>query len=174
MTMNFWKGLALAVAVMAAVPAGAETAAKPAAKAAKAPRNELGAQLVLTPDAAAFVKTWNDAHGQAPQLDTTDSVARGGSVSAMLIFNGCAADKAGKCDLVAEFVLLTPDGKTLPLAAGTVWNDVVPNGRIQLGKRSATLRFDAKDAAGAYTIKATLTDRVSKRTVTLQAPVTVS
>lgn len=168
-SMALWLTAALVAGPVAAQPSAP---AKPAA-AKKATRNELGAQLVLTTDAATFVKAWNDAQGRQPELETTDSVARGGSLSAMLIFNGCAADKTGKCDLVADFALVTPDGKTLPLATGTVWNDAVPGGRIQLGKRSATLRFDANDVAGHYTIKANLIDRNAKRTVSLSAPFNV-
>ena len=134
---------------------------------------DFGVQLVLTPDAAAFVKAWNAARKKAPQLAVTTSVRRGEAVSAMLVFHGCAAAPGGACDVVVSYSLTTPDGQVLQTGSGTVWQDRLPAGRLQLGRRSATMRFDAQDKPGLYKVAAQVTDKVSGRQLALEAPLKV-
>lgn len=134
---------------------------------------DFGVQLVLTPDAAAFVKTWNAAKTQAPRLAVTGTVRRGEAVSAMLVFSGCTPAASGACDVAVAYSLTTPSGQVLQTGSGAVWQDRLPAARLQLGKRSATLRFEAQDTPGVYKVGALVTDKVSGRRLALEAPLTV-
>lgn len=49
-----------------------------------------GVQLVLTPDDDSFRKSWHTST-TPPTLRTTNTVGRGASISAMVIFHGCTA-----------------------------------------------------------------------------------
>lgn len=164
-------GLGLAGAAQAA---GGDAVGRPPAESPLArSAGQFGVQLVLTPDAAAFVRAWNDARTAAPQLPTTGTVRRGGAVSAMLVFHGCAANARGMCDMVVAYTLTTPGGQKLQTGSGVVWSAPVPSGRLQLGRRSATMRFEAVDAPGTYQVGALVTDRVSGRKLALVVPLRV-
>ncbi len=91
----------------------------------------------------------------------------------MLIFQGCAANVSGKCDVVAEFELVAPDGARTPGGAGPVWSDELARGRLQLGKANMTVGFDATDVAGMYKVVATVKDVVSGQILQLTTPLKV-
>lgn len=132
-----------------------------------------GVQLVLTPDAGRFVQAWNDAKTKAPQLPVSGTVRRGEAVSAMLVFYGCTKSAAGACDVAVTYTLTTPQGQKLQTGSGTVWTGPLPSDRLQLGRRSATMRFESVDAAGVYQVGALVVDKVSNRKLELRAPLRV-
>jgi len=128
---------------------------------------DFGVHLVLTPDEKRFIQTWNTSK-TPPQLFTTDSVHRGSAITAMLIFHGCAVNSIGKCDVVAEFALVGPDGSRIPGGSGTVWSsEPLPGGRLQLGNASMNVGFDHDDQVGNYKVIAIVKDRVSGHTLSL-------
>ncbi len=133
---------------------------------------DFGVQLILTPDDADFRRTWYSST-TPPRLQTTDRVRRGASVSAMLIFRGCAPDTTGKCDVVAEFALVAPDGKRSPAGSGPVWNAAPVDGKLVLSGASMTVGFDSTDAPGSYKIIAVVTDRITGKSLTLSTAVKV-
>lgn len=133
----------------------------------------LGVQLVLTADEKQFRQEWS--RPTPPKLRVTSTVRQGESVSALLIFGGCAANAAGNCDLVSEFVLEGPDGSKVPAGGGPIWqtNPMAP-GRMQLGTVSITMSFDQTDPVGDYRLSADIKDRVSGNVVSVRTGLKVT
>jgi hypothetical protein len=126
-----------------------------------------GVQLVLTPDENQFRQMWN---ASTPKLSSANSVRRGSSLAAMLIFSGCAPNKDGVCDVVAEFILESPDGKKTPAGEGIVWSSApLQEGFLQLGLASMKAGFDSKDTLGNYKVIANVKDKIAGRTLQLTA-----
>lgn len=130
---------------------------------------DFGVQLLLTPDDTEFRRIW-ESSSSPPTLRATDRVRRGSSISAMLIFYGCARSNTGKCDVFAEFVLVDPDGKRTPAGSGPVWTVAPVSGKLLLSAASLKVGFDQTDAMGTYGIIAIVTDRISGRSLTLSSP----
>lgn len=131
---------------------------------------EFGVRIVLTADEQALRHEWNTARAN-PRLQTTDTVAAGGEVTAMLVFHGCKPNAAGNCEVVAAFALVAPDGKRDPGGAGSLWSAAPLPGRLMLGAASMRIGFTAGDAPGTYQIHARVVDRVALRTLDVVAPV---
>ena len=130
---------------------------------------DFGVHLLLTPDDAEFRRVWESSISP-PTLRATDRVRRGSSISAMLVFYGCARSSTGKCDVFGEFVLVNPDGKRTPAGSGPVWTVEPISGKLLLSAASLNIGFDQTDATGNCGIIAIVTDRVSGRSLTLSYP----
>jgi hypothetical protein len=133
---------------------------------------DFGVQLILTPSEKEFVQTWNTS-SSPPKLRVANSVRRGSSVSAILIFQGCTPNASGKFDVVTEFALVAPDGTRTPWGGGPVCTAEPVRGKLQLGNASMTVNFDATDAVGMYKLLATVKDKVSGTTLDLTRPLQV-
>ncbi|MBA3595739.1 MAG: hypothetical protein H0W47_18435 [Polaromonas sp.] len=131
-----------------------------------------GVQIVLTADDDGFRKSWHSP-AAPPTLRTTNTVARGASISAMVIFHGCTAGLGGKCDAAVTFTLLSPDGKSTHAGAGPLWGQAPVQGKLLLAPASVSIAFDKTDAPGRYKILATATDKVTGKKVQLSAPFTL-
>ena len=130
---------------------------------------DFGVQIVLTADEDQFRQTWNSSR-TPPKLSTTNTVRPGGSVSALIIFGGCASNSGGVCNVVSEFTLDNPDGSKTPGGGGPVWSGKpLPQRLLQLGQASMTLGFDKSDPVGDYKITANVKDKVSGRTLSVVA-----
>ena len=128
-----------------------------------------GVQLVLTPDEDHLRKAWS-ATKSMPKLASANTVRLGSSLSAILIFKGCAANANGVCDVVAEFILESPDGKKIPAGNGAVWSGTpLQEGFMQLGVASMKAGFDSSDPLGNYKVIANVKDNISGRTLQLVA-----
>lgn len=135
---------------------------------------DFAVQIVLTPDDKQFRQIWNSTRG-TPKLRSTDSVRLGSSVSAVVIFHGCSPNAAGVCDVVSEFILEGPDGAKTPAGGGPVWSGApLPAGLLQLGQASMTVGFDKTDPVGGYKVIANVKDKISGRTLSLVARLTVT
>jgi len=122
---------------------------------------DFGVQIVLTADEGQFRQTWNSPK-TPPKLSTTNTVRLGASVSALLIFHGCAPNAGGTCDVVAEFILEDTNGKKIPAGGGPVWSGKPLQQRLlQLGQASMTIGFDKTDPIGDHKITANIKDKVS-------------
>lgn len=106
---------------------------------------------------------------------TTKAVRRGETVSALLIFHGCAPNGGGVCDVVSEFILEGPDGSKTPAGGGPVWSGKpLPQRLLQLGQASMTAGFDKTDPVGDYKITANVKDKVSGRVLSVAARLKVT
>lgn len=128
---------------------------------------DFGVQIVLTADEGQFRQTW-DSSKTPPKLSTTNTVRLGGSVSALLIFHGCAPNVGGVCDVASEFILEDPDGSKTPAGGGPVWSGKPMQQRLlQLGQASMTVGFDESEPIGDYKITANIKDNVSGRALSV-------
>ncbi|MCM2264355.1 MAG: hypothetical protein NDI73_04090 [Desulfuromonadales bacterium] len=133
-----------------------------------------GVQIMLTPDDKQFRQTWNSTMS-TPNLNTTDTVHLGASVTAVLIFHGCSPNAAGVCDVAAEFILESPDGTKMPAGGGPVWSAApLQDGLLQLGQASMTVGFDKTDPVGDYKVIANVKDKISGRALNLIARLKVT
>ena len=130
---------------------------------------DFAVQLVFTPDENQFRRTW-DSTNKSPILSSTNYVRLGSSLAAMLIFQGCAQDLAGVCNVTAEFILENPDGKKTQIGDGTI-SSVAPLRKdiLQLGQDSLKIGFGANDPMGNYKVIANVKDKISGRILNLTA-----
>lgn len=143
------------------------------ARSAVRPVGHFGAQLVLTPDEQRFAEALV-SEPRLPELPAVDSVRRGSSVAAVLVFQGCATDRGGKCDVVADFSVISPSGQEMSGGTGALWSDPPIPGGLHLGNASIGLSFGDDDPVGRYHVIATVTDKVSGRQLMLDSPLTLS
>ena len=130
---------------------------------------DFGIHIVLAANEAQFRQVWN-ASTTPPKLDTLNTVRRGETVSALLVFHGCAPGGTGVCDVVSEFIIEGPDGGRMPGGSGPVWaGGPVRQGLLQLGQASMSVVFDQADPVGDYRIIANVKDRVSGRALSVVA-----
>lgn len=130
---------------------------------------DFGVQIVLSEDEGQFRRIWNSSK-TPPKLSITNSIRSGGSVSALLIFHGCAPNVAGVCDVVSEFIIEGPDGSKTPTGVSPVWSEQPMKQRIlQLGKSSMNVQFLKTDPLGNYKITANIKDKVSGRSLSVVA-----
>ncbi|NMF89111.1 hypothetical protein [Aromatoleum petrolei] len=127
-----------------------------------------GAQLVLTPDETHFLKAWRVSSSPL-ELPSTATVRRGSSVTAMFVFQGCARDETGRCDVVADLALEGPDGGYIPAGSMSLWSAASFPGRLHLGNGSMQVSFDLNDRTGQYKVIATVRDRVSGQSLVLRS-----
>ena len=128
---------------------------------------DFGVQIVLTADEGQFRQTWSTSK-TPPKLATASTVRLGATVSALLIFHGCAPNVAGVCDVVSEFIVEGPDGSKTPAGGGPVWSERPMQQRLlQLGQASMSLGFEKTDPVGDYKITANIKDKVSSRVLSV-------
>lgn len=167
--------LALPLAA-AAAPGAEDTPQGPAAEALRQ-NGPFMAHLLLTPDEAALRRGWAEAvaagAGVQPRLELTDTAAPGQSVSAVVVFTGCAPGAAGHCDVAVEYALQRRGGMPAALGSGALWTQPPHTPRFMLGSTSLKLAFGAPDRGAQLRVLAKVTDRVAKRSVELAAPLKV-
>ena len=133
---------------------------------------DLGVQIVLTSSEAKFRDTWNKSTAP-PRLETTDTVRRGGKISALIVFHGCAAGAAGTCNAVVRFALVAPDGTVTPAGEGPLWAGPPVKGRMLLANASMTVGFDNSDKVGQYKVLATVIDKEAGKQLQVSVPFTL-
>jgi hypothetical protein len=171
--------LALTLSLMLALPQSAVAQADDSRPDAAALRRDgpFMAHLLLTPDEAALRRHWAEAAaagaGAQPRLEATDTAAPGRSVSAVVIFTGCAPGAGGHCDVAVEYALQQRDGTRAALGSGVLWSQPPHTPRFMLGTTSLKLAFGTQDRGARLRVLATVTDRVAGRSVALSAPLSV-
>jgi hypothetical protein len=134
---------------------------------------DFGVQIVLTANEGQFRQTWNSSN-TPPKLSTTHTVHLGSSISALLIFHGCAPNVGGVCNVACEFFFEGPHGSKTPAGGGPVWSGKPMQQRLlQLGQASMTAGFDQSDLIGDYKITANIKDKVSGRALSVVAQLKV-
>ena len=103
--------------------------------------------------------------------------ARNRPIVTFLVFRGCKADPAGRCNVTADFETIAPGGKTYDLTKGAqIWVGYPPppGYSLQLSADGYGLRFEDKDPLGAYRVRATVTDRIAKITLRTEQTLTAT
>ncbi|MFT5534056.1 MAG: hypothetical protein ACI802_002299 [Candidatus Paceibacteria bacterium] len=133
---------------------------------------DLGIQIVLTSSASKFRDTWNKS-ATPPRLESSDSVRRGGEISAMIVFHGCSAGTSGTCNALVRFSLVSPDGTITPGGEGPLWTGRPIRGQILLSNATMTVGFDKTDKAGKYKILAIVIDKEAGKQLQVSVPFTL-
>lgn len=164
---------ACAAALLAAL--AGPLAAQPAAATSARGGSAWMAHLLLTPDEAALRRAWAEAAagGAQPRLEATDTATPGRTVSAVVIFSGCAPGPAGACDVTVDYALQGDDGVRRPAGGGPLWTEAPHTPRFMLGGTSLLLGFAERDRGARLQVRATVTDRVAQRRLELAAPLRV-
>ena len=115
-----------------------------------------GASLVLTGDAASFIKEWTSSpESHAPRVPRLGPVRRGDSVWALLFFTGCGTEKT-ICDAIVDFTVLNPDGSVYAEQPGNKVS-TQPSGKpgiIYLSQSYLQVRIEPQDSLGRYRVLA--------------------
>jgi hypothetical protein len=127
------------------------------------------AALVVTDAVDEFVGAWKQPAPERPALRPITSIHRGGNVASIIMFQGCRAGEAGRCDADVDFRLFRPDGSLYGEERVVLWKGkpAPPEEGLVLGFGAFGLRVEADDPLGTYTIEATVHDRVANIDVVL-------
>jgi hypothetical protein len=131
---------------------------------------EFGAMLDFTDKPEELYAAWEkDSPGVA--WSQTSTAVRGKPIVAIVFFSGCAANPAGKCELLGRFTTTTPSGKLWgdPIEA-EIWVGLPPPEpqSLQLSHGHMGLVVDPDDELGKYSVKLELTDQISKKRMVLE------
>ncbi len=131
---------------------------------------QLGAMLVVTDKAEAFVGEWThtpEAH--IPIVSTANHVRRGDVVAALLLFAGCGT-QGDSCDAVVDFKVLRPDGSVYgELPGNVVYAGLAPRKEIVLlSQAHLMVRIEPTDPYGTYLVIAVLRERAAGRVLQLK------
>ncbi|MCB9377485.1 MAG: hypothetical protein H6511_01800 [Holophagales bacterium] len=121
-----------------------------------------------------YVQAWSrPAPRQAPRMISDAAVHTEQPLHAFLLFQGAAADAAGKARVEADLRLVGPEGGVRSSTPGILVYDgeAPPVGHLQLGDCGATLELAAGEPPGAYRVEADVCDRVADRCVSLAHPI---
>jgi hypothetical protein len=118
---------------------------------------------IATPDPDGLMAAWNKPTAGV-NITTAHEIARNQPIVTFILFQGCARDSAGTCNVTADFETLDPTGKVYDLSRNVaIWvgHPPPPAGSLQLSEGALGLRIENKDPLGAYRIRVTITDHVS-------------
>lgn len=129
----------------------------------------LEAHLIVTNQGEELVTRWSEG---APQLEirSVDTVRRGEFITVIVLFVGCQADTDGLCNAAVDYLVYSPDGSVYgEMRELELWIGKPPPspGASQLSVDYMGLIIEPADPAGQYRARATVTDRVSGRSVSL-------
>ena len=131
---------------------------------------DFGAMLVFTDRPEEFLAAWERVGAAAP-VPAAERVARGKRLAGFVVFTGCAADAAGKCNAVVTFKLLKPDGSSYGDGdRGELWvgKPAPRKNELQLSVGGMVFVFDPADPLGRYTMIADIEDLVSGKKLHLE------
>jgi len=128
-----------------------------------------GGSMLLTSDPD-WKEKW--ARPEPPQFTSTDKVALGGSLMALVFFTNPAKDAQGNVRILCDYLVVRPDGSVSQEVKGAVCAQGALRGgpyNVRLANQLIGFTGEASDPEGAWTIKARLTDVVRGASVDLLA-----
>ena len=133
---------------------------------------DFGAKLLVSDDPESFWAQW--AQPGVPQISTTDQIALGRPVEAIILFHDCAPAPDGNCNVTVHFEITGPDGQPYDKPHNAVaWeHPPAPGHHLLASEASFGFRLEPKDKLGRYLFNATLTDKVSGKSLSLREMVT--
>ena len=139
-----------------------------AADSSEAKDGPFGGKLMIVDDIAAFWRAWEGP--TPPHIETVSTMTRAAPVFAVLVFHGCAAGPDGNCDVAVTFSVTAPDGSASdePVNGIALKGPPAPGMNLLASEGSFGFALEPEDKYGRYTLRATLTDRVTGKSVTLQ------
>ena len=131
--------------------------------AALASSGHFGIQQIMTLDSDGLIERWNQP-GAGVMIDSSSTVARNQPIFSYIIFTGCKADDAGKCNVTAIFKTFDPKGKPWgDQTEAPVWVGLPPPADriLQLSASGLGVVVEDKDRLGEYRVTADVTDHVA-------------
>lgn len=149
--------------------------APPAAEPMQAYDGPFTAFIVLSDAPQAIYDAWNHGPPNGVKVKALESVAPGTDMEAIIFFAGCTGDEAGRCQVAADWEVMTASGDKVGEAfdAPVCLDCPAPVGpQLLIGENGLGIRAGA-DVAG-YVFRATVKDVVSGRQVTISQAVAVA
>jgi len=132
---------------------------------------EYGAWLVLTDKESQAFTNW-DTPSEEVYIPSTEMVEKGKTLTALVVFSGCAADDKGNCNLLVKYKVLQPDGSVYAdLPFQEAWIDKPVPTKRSLGLSIAYIQvvIEADEPIGEYTVEATVVDRNMRKRLELRS-----
>lgn len=119
--------------------------------------------VVSSAEAERFLHEWNTTPAaHAPRLTAAGEARRGDTVSTIIVYSGCAADKpAGSvCPARMDLRIVAPDGSTYGEYTDIRLAESVPTAHkvVQLSPVDMRIEFEPHDKPGRYRVLATIRD----------------
>ena len=125
-----------------------------------------GGHLIIVEDPTAFAETWDKP--DFPNTDTVKKVHRH-QIGGFILFAGCTPDPHDKCDVVANYTLINPEGVVRGEEESLVWNkEAPPKENTQRSLGALLIEMGVNDVPGLYTVRAVVKDRNAGTAVELE------
>jgi len=125
-------------------------------------KNNFGAQLLLTDDKD-YMKKWEQP-ADGFYVHAVHTAIRKQPIFTLITFVNPGVDENGVCNISADVVVKTPDGKVYgeEIKEGDCWQNMPapPAGNIQLSKFSMGIVIEEIDPPGRYTVNVVVKDKV--------------
>ena len=111
---------------------------------------------------------WEKPH--PPNVSTTDVAQRGKPIVAFVVFVGCR-EVGGKCNSIADFVVLRPDGTEYAAEKGAeLWRDkpAPAENQLQLSTSNLGIVIEPSDPAGEYRVQVVARDLNAMQTISVE------
>ncbi|WP_310468247.1 hypothetical protein [Sphingomonas sp.] len=136
----------------------------------EASNGRLRAKLLVVPDIDAFWKAWEVS--TPPQIVTTDTITHAKPVHAVIVFSGCTPGGDGQCKLSVTFAVTAPDGRPYDKeTTAAAWEGPAGGDHLLASSASFGFHLETTDQLGRYQMKATLTDEISRTSLTIRKAV---
>jgi len=116
---------------------------------------------------------WKETAGRAmPEFEEITQVRRGQEFSLFLLFANCPSDATKRCGALVDYTLLGPEGNFLEGSKGLrLWTKPLPKkDEVRLGAAVLQVYAEKTDPPGKLTLRAVVTDPVTRKTLTLERP----
>ena len=129
---------------------------------------KFGVMLLLSDNPEQFMADWEKP--EPPNVTTTEVAQRGKPIVAFVIFVGCR-EVAGKCNSIADFVVLRPDGSEYTAEKGAeLWRDkpAPAENHLQLSIANLGIVIEPNDPAGKYRVQVVARDLNAMQTISVE------
>jgi len=123
---------------------------------------------IVTDKASEVFEQWEHPDGHPFSIPTAHTAQRGALLAAVVLFEGCLADKEGNCNVDLDIRTVDPTGKTYGEMKGEdLWQgkQAPTPGYSQLGHAYMGLRIEPHDPLGTYKVLVIAHDRNAGTTV---------
>jgi len=132
---------------------------------------EYGAWLVLTDKESQAFTNW-DTPSEEVYIPSTEKIEKGKTLTALIVFSGCAADDNGNCNLLVKYNVLFPDGSVyadLPIQEAWIDKPVPVKRSLGLSVGYIQVVIEDDEPLGEYTVEATVVDGNMRKSLELKS-----
>lgn len=121
--------------------------------------------VIVTEKGNELFDTWDKPTGRQFNVEPVKVASRGKFLSAVVLFKGCHADRAGDCNVDMDIIAYDPNGKIYGEMSGVeLWQrKPAPDpGFTQLSRGFMGIVIEPKDPPGVYRVTVVARDKNSK------------